>query len=63
MVSTLLNNFFFRFEGKRIKVRTALPGLPVQFSKDGGRTWRDVTENTEIDTKILLVTRLVACAI
>ncbi|XP_031565065.1 uncharacterized protein LOC116300346 [Actinia tenebrosa] len=45
-----------RFEGRRIKVRTALPGLPVKYSKNGGKTWHDVTDQTDIDGKVYLTT-------
>ena len=34
-----------------------LPGLKVEYSKDDGLTWNDVTAETEVDTEIQLRTR------
>ena len=49
--------FITRLRGKTILTRTAIPGLTVQFSKDAGKTWHDVTSDKQIDGKILLATR------
>lgn len=53
-----LTYFFTRFEGKFIKVRTPLPGLPVQVSIDGGKSWNDVKEDTQImENEVIVRTR------
>ncbi|XP_032240203.1 beta-hexosaminidase [Nematostella vectensis] len=46
-----------RVENSKLKVRTAIQGLPVQFSKDDGKTWSDVTDSTEVRGKLVLRTK------
>lgn len=65
-IQYLIFRCYSRFEGKSIKVRTALPGLPVQFSKDGGKSWHDVTKDTQIEGNVIVRTRcfiILLCAL
>lgn len=51
-------NCFFRITGRKIEVRTALPGLKVEFSRDDGETWNDVTSGgIEVNGILKLRTR------
>lgn len=51
-------NCFCRIRGRKLEVRTALPGLKVEFSRDDGETWNDVTSGgIEVDGKLKLRTR------
>lgn len=38
-------------------MKTALPGLKVEYSTDNGRTWSEVTKETKVDGAIILRTR------
>ncbi|CAH3123237.1 unnamed protein product [Porites lobata] len=47
-----------RITGRKLEVRTALPGLKVEFSRDDGETWNDVTSGgIEVDGILKLRTR------
>ena len=51
-------NCFCRITGRKLEVRTALPGLKVEFSQDDGETWNDVTNGgIDVDGKFKLRTR------
>ncbi|PFX20833.1 Beta-hexosaminidase [Stylophora pistillata] len=41
----------------KLHVTTELPGLKVEYSKDDGLTWNDVTPETEVNERIKLRTR------
>lgn len=46
-----------RIRGKTLEIRTAFPGLEVQYSKDKGNSWQGVKNSMEIRGKVKLRTR------
>ena len=54
--------FFFRFTvSGALQVNTMFPGLPLQYSLDGGVTWNDVPSGSDVtvpaDTEVVVVAR------
>ena len=48
---------FYRVIDGKLLVKTALPGLKIEYSTDEGVTWNDVTQETKVRGEIRLRTR------
>ena len=48
---------FCRVTDGKLLVKTALPGLKIEYSTDEGVTWNDVTQETKVKGEIKLRTR------
>lgn len=49
--------FLWRIVDQKLQVNSAIPGLPVQSSTDGGLTWSDVKHEMAVAGRVLLGTR------
>lgn len=59
MLIVSIYGFFCRIVDGKLRVKSILPGLKVEYSTDNGLTWSDVTENTKVDGVVLLRSRYV----
>ncbi|XP_068705154.1 beta-hexosaminidase-like [Montipora foliosa] len=46
-----------RIVEQKLQVNSAIPGLPIQYSTDGGLTWSDVTDGLSVSGRVILGTR------
>jgi len=56
-VNLLTHVTFCRVIDGKLVVKTALPGLKIEYSTDEGVTWNDVTQETKVKGEIRLRTR------
>ena len=49
--------FSVRIAAQKLEVNSAIPGLVVQYSTDGGKSWSDVSDGMTVSGHLLLGTR------
>ena len=57
-VSLILGErFLFRIVAQKLQVNSAIPGLAIQCSTDGGKSWSDVKDGMTVSGRLVLGTR------
>ena len=52
----MYNHYNLRIVNQKLEVNSAIPGLAVQYSTDGGLSWGDVKEGMTVSGRVVLGT-------
>ncbi len=53
----MIESFSLRIVNQKLEVNSAIPGLSIQCSTDGGQSWSDVKDGMTVSGRVVLGTR------